>query len=75
MVGGHAVFLHGVDDLQLVGLGDGVDGVKPLPQGGQNGLAEGEHGVADAQLLILFVHSSPQLGNFTPLRRMMRRMG
>ena len=75
MIGGHAVFLHGGDDLQLISLGDGVDGRKAVLQVGQDRFAESQHVFADAQRLICFVHSSPQLGNCTPFRRIMSRMG
>ena len=52
-VGGvHPVFLHGVNDLALVVLRHGVDGVEPLPQIPQHGLAVFIDSPADAQLLI-----------------------
>ena len=57
MVGGQPVLLHGGDDLQLIGLGNGVDGREAVFQAGENALAEGEHGVADAEGFVLFQHS------------------
>ena len=48
--GVHAVFLHRADHLALVVLGDAIDGVKALAQGGKNLLAELVYLFADAQL-------------------------
>ena len=62
MVGGQPVLLHGGDDLQLVGLGDGVDVREAVLQTGENLLAEGEHGVADAESFVLFVHTVYLIG-------------
>ena len=57
VIGGQPVLLHGGDDLQLIGLGNGVDGREAVFQAGENALAEGEHGVADAEGFVLFQHS------------------
>ena len=56
VIGGQPVLLHGGDDLHLVGLGNGVDLGKALRQTGENLLAEGEHGIADAESFIRFGH-------------------
>ena len=56
VIGGQPVFLHGGDDLHLVGLGNGVDLGEALRQTGENLLAEGEHGIADAEGFVLFGH-------------------
>ena len=62
VVGGQPVLLHGSDDLQLVGLGNGVDLGEAVLQAGENALAEGEHGVADAESFVLFVHTVYLIG-------------
>ena len=55
-VGGvHPVFLHGADDLALVVLRHGVDGVEPLAQVPQHGFPVFVYSPADAQLLIHFL--------------------
>ncbi len=57
VVGGHAVFLHGGDDLELVLLGDTVDGVKAGTEIGQNGIGKGQHRRGDAQCgVVVVVH-------------------
>ena len=56
VVGGQIVLLHGGDDLQLVGLGDTIDGREAALQTGQDALGEVQHGTADAQGGVVFVH-------------------
>ena len=78
MHGGQPVRLHGADHLGLIGLGNGVDAVEAIPQAGEDGIAEAQHLLADAQgavLCVQIVHSVTSSGNCTPLRRMMSRMG